>query len=65
VVFAAFVDDPGAVALSPEHQRFEWLGVDQAADRCTWPRSRRTIGDIAHLLSAANIGRVEDVLRVP
>ena len=27
VVFAAFVDDPGAVALSHEHQRFEWLGV--------------------------------------
>ena len=64
VVFAAFVDDPGAVVLSDEHQQFEWLAVEAAADRCTWPRSRRTIGDIVHLLGAANIHRVDDVLRV-
>ncbi len=64
VVFAAFVDDPGAVALSDEHQQFEWLGVEAAEARCTWPRSRRTIGDIVHLLGADNIHRVDDVLRV-
>jgi 8-oxo-dGTP pyrophosphatase MutT (NUDIX family) len=64
VVFAAFVDDPGPVAISGEHQRFEWLDVAAAAERCTWPRSRRTIGDIVQLLSPANIARVDDVLRV-
>ncbi len=64
VVFAAFVDDPGPVAISGEHQRFEWLDVVAAAERCTWPRSRRTIGDIVQLLSPANIARVDDVLRV-
>jgi 8-oxo-dGTP pyrophosphatase MutT (NUDIX family)/energy-coupling factor transporter ATP-binding protein EcfA2 len=64
VVFAAFVDDPGAVALSDEHQRFEWLGVDDAVARSTWPRGGRTIRDIVHLLGADNIHRVDDVLRI-
>ncbi len=64
VVFAAFVDDPGDVVLSEEHQRFEWLGVDAAMARCTWPRSRRTIADIVHLLGDENLDRVKDVLRV-
>jgi type II secretory ATPase GspE/PulE/Tfp pilus assembly ATPase PilB-like protein/8-oxo-dGTP pyrophosphatase MutT (NUDIX family) len=64
VVFAALVDDPGAVVLSDEHQRFEWLSVHAAMERCTWPRTRRTIGDIVQLLGPDNIHRVEDVLRV-
>jgi type II secretory ATPase GspE/PulE/Tfp pilus assembly ATPase PilB-like protein/8-oxo-dGTP pyrophosphatase MutT (NUDIX family) len=64
VIFAAFVDDPSGVVLSDEHQQFEWLDVDAARQRFTWPRSQRTIGDIVHLLSPANLGRVEDVLRV-
>ncbi|HEX8726406.1 MAG TPA: ATPase, T2SS/T4P/T4SS family [Gemmatimonadaceae bacterium] len=64
VVFAAFVDDPGAVTLSEEHQRFEWLPVDDAVSRSTWPRAGRTIRDIVHLLGADNIHRVDDVLRI-
>ncbi len=64
VVFAAFVDAPGAVALSHEHARCEWLSVEHAAQRCTWPRSRRTIGDIAQLLGPDNVARVDDVLRI-
>ncbi|MDE3128608.1 MAG: Flp pilus assembly complex ATPase component TadA [Gemmatimonadota bacterium] len=64
VIFAAFVDDPDGVVLSDEHQQFAWLDVDRARERFTWPRSQRTIGDIVHLLSPANLGRVEDVLRV-
>ncbi|OYV73489.1 MAG: hypothetical protein B7Z72_02410 [Gemmatimonadetes bacterium 21-71-4] len=64
VVFAAFVDAPGAVTLSHEHARFEWLAVDHAAQRCTWPRSRRTIGDIVQLLGPDNVARVDDVLRI-
>jgi type II secretory ATPase GspE/PulE/Tfp pilus assembly ATPase PilB-like protein/8-oxo-dGTP pyrophosphatase MutT (NUDIX family) len=64
VVFAAFVDDPGQVMLSDEHQRFEWLPVAEAIARSTWPRAQRTIADIVHLLGPDNVGRVEDVLRV-
>ncbi|OYV62682.1 MAG: hypothetical protein B7Z72_15020 [Gemmatimonadetes bacterium 21-71-4] len=64
VIFAAFVEEPAGVVLSDEHQQFEWLDVERARERFTWPRSQRTIGDIVHLLSPANLGRVEDVLRV-
>ena len=64
VVFAAFVDHPGSVTLSAEHGGFEWLDAAAAAERFTWPRSRRTMGDIVRLLSPANLDRVEDVLRV-
>jgi type II secretory ATPase GspE/PulE/Tfp pilus assembly ATPase PilB-like protein/8-oxo-dGTP pyrophosphatase MutT (NUDIX family) len=64
VVFAAFVDRPGPVALSDEHQAEEWMTLQAAADRFTWPRARRTIDDIARLLGPDNIGHVEDVLRV-
>ena len=63
-VFAAFVDNPPAVVLNEEHERFEWLDVSTAIARATWPRTQRTIADIVHLLGPENIGRVEDVLRV-
>ncbi len=64
VVFAAFVDEPGAVALSDEHDAFEWLDAGAAAERFTWPRSRRTLGDIGRLLGPDNLPHVQDVLRV-
>ncbi len=64
VIFAAFVDEPGDVVLCDEHQRYEWLDVEAAVDRFTWPRSRRMIRDIVHLLGPANIDRVDDVLRI-
>jgi 8-oxo-dGTP pyrophosphatase MutT (NUDIX family) len=64
VVFAAFVDEPAAFTLGSEHQRAEWLSVDEALDRFQWPREREALREIAHLLRTGDAGPVEDVLRV-
>ena len=64
VVFAAFVDEPAAITLGSEHQRAEWLTVDEALDRFQWPREREALREIAHLLRTGDAGPVEDVLRV-
>jgi type II secretory ATPase GspE/PulE/Tfp pilus assembly ATPase PilB-like protein/8-oxo-dGTP pyrophosphatase MutT (NUDIX family) len=64
VVFAAFVDEPGIVTLGSEHQRGEWLTVDDALDRYQWPREREALREITHLLKTGDAGPVEDVLRV-
>jgi len=64
IVFAAFVGEGAEVTLSDEHQRFEWLGVDEACDRFTWPRAARGLRDVRHLLSSGDGGPVEDALRV-
>jgi dihydroneopterin triphosphate diphosphatase len=64
VVFAAFVAEPAAVTLGPEHQRFEWLSVDGALDRFHWPREREALREVVHLLNRGDAGPVEDVLRV-
>jgi type II secretory ATPase GspE/PulE/Tfp pilus assembly ATPase PilB-like protein/8-oxo-dGTP pyrophosphatase MutT (NUDIX family) len=64
VVFAAFVDEPAAVTLGPEHQRYEWLPVDEVMHRFHWPRERAAMAEIMHLLSSGDAGPVEDVLRV-
>jgi 8-oxo-dGTP pyrophosphatase MutT (NUDIX family) len=64
IVFAAFVADESQVALGPEHQRFEWLTVDEALARYTWPRSRAALNDIVDLLASGHAGVADDVLRV-
>ena len=64
VVFAAVVPPDGRVSLGPEHAAYEWLGVEQAMARYSWPRSRAVLGDIAFLLRRGDAGEVEDVLRV-
>jgi len=64
VVFAAFVSEPGAVVTSAEHAAHEWLPVDRAKARFTWPRSRSVIDDIFALLGRGDAGPAEDVLRV-
>jgi type II secretory ATPase GspE/PulE/Tfp pilus assembly ATPase PilB-like protein/8-oxo-dGTP pyrophosphatase MutT (NUDIX family) len=64
VVFAAFVTEPAAITLGSEHQRAEWLTVDEALDRFQWPREREALREIAHLLRTGDAGPVEDVLRV-
>jgi type II secretory ATPase GspE/PulE/Tfp pilus assembly ATPase PilB-like protein/8-oxo-dGTP pyrophosphatase MutT (NUDIX family) len=64
VVFAAFVSEPAAVTLGPEHQRFEWLDVDAALARFAWPRERVALDEIVSLLREGDAGPVEDVLRV-
>lgn len=64
IVFAAFVAEPGEVALGEEHQRSEWLRVEEAAKRFTWPREKAALRDIVALLGGGDAGAVEDVLRV-
>lgn len=64
VVFAAFVDEPGNIVLSDEHQKFEWLSIEEAADRFAWPREREALDHIQRLLRTGDAGPVEDVLRV-
>ncbi|HKR08383.1 MAG TPA: ATPase, T2SS/T4P/T4SS family, partial [Gemmatimonadaceae bacterium] len=64
LTFAAFVDDDCIVELSEEHQRFEWLTLDGACDRFTWPREAHALRDAYHLLKTGDAGPVEDVLRI-
>ena len=63
IVFAAFVT-PKSVRLSAEHSAFEWLSLDLAAGKFTWPRAADALRDIRHLLRGGDAGPVEDVLRV-
>ncbi len=62
IVFAAFVK-PGEVRLSSEHASYEWLSIEDARARFTWPRAADALRDIRHLLAAGDAGPVEDVLR--
>jgi type II secretory ATPase GspE/PulE/Tfp pilus assembly ATPase PilB-like protein/8-oxo-dGTP pyrophosphatase MutT (NUDIX family) len=64
IVFAAFVESDSDVTLSDEHQRFEWVSLDEACDRFTWPRAAQALRDAHHLLARGDAGPVEDVLRV-
>lgn len=62
-VFAAFVPE-GAVRVSHEHDSAEWLPLEAARARLSWPRSRRALEDAAVLLADGTAGVLEDVLRV-
>lgn len=64
VVFCAFVDSSDAVTLGREHQEYEWLTLDEAANRYIWPRATQALGEIRKLLGSGNAGPAEDVLRV-
>jgi type II secretory ATPase GspE/PulE/Tfp pilus assembly ATPase PilB-like protein/8-oxo-dGTP pyrophosphatase MutT (NUDIX family) len=64
ITFAAFVSDDAEVVLGEEHQKFEWLSVDDACARFTWPREAHALRDAQHLLGGGDAGPVEDVLRV-
>ncbi|HMF88474.1 MAG TPA: ATPase, T2SS/T4P/T4SS family, partial [Gemmatimonadaceae bacterium] len=64
IVFAAFVDDDAVVMLGEEHQRSEWLSVDAACERYTWPREAHSLRDAHRLLASGDAGPVEDVLRI-
>jgi 8-oxo-dGTP pyrophosphatase MutT (NUDIX family) len=63
VVFAAFVPRATSPTLGPEHDLAEWLSVDEALARFTWPRSRHALHDIEDLLGGGDAGPAEDVLR--
>jgi dihydroneopterin triphosphate diphosphatase len=64
VVFAALVDAGARPRLSSEHDAAEWLGVDRALERFSWPRTRQALTDAAYLLANGDAGPLEDVLRV-
>ena len=64
IVFVAFVADNAEVRLSEEHQRYEWLSLDDACSRFTWPRAAHALRDARRLLGKGDAGPVEDVLRV-
>lgn len=64
VVFAAFVDAESSPRLGPEHDAAEWLGVETALERFSWPRSRQALRDAASILATGDAGPLEDVLRV-
>jgi type II secretory ATPase GspE/PulE/Tfp pilus assembly ATPase PilB-like protein/8-oxo-dGTP pyrophosphatase MutT (NUDIX family) len=64
ITFAAFVPEDAAVIMSDEHQRCEWLPLDDACARFTWPREAHSLRDAHHLLGGGNAGPAEDVLRI-
>ena len=47
-----------------EHQGYEWLSVEDAARRFTWPRAAHALADARRLLANGDAGPVEDVLKV-
>ena len=63
-VFAAFIGDTKKESLSAEHDASEWLDCEAAAGRFAWPRERRALEDIRHLLQDGTADRLEDVLRI-
>ena len=61
VVFAAFVDGNGDVVLGEEHQRHEWLTVDDALARFAFPLSLawlRVAGSVAISNSGSRSSRL-------
>jgi type II secretory ATPase GspE/PulE/Tfp pilus assembly ATPase PilB-like protein/8-oxo-dGTP pyrophosphatase MutT (NUDIX family) len=64
VVFAAFVADPGAVVTGTEHQAAEWLSVDDAMARFSFPAERESLRVAVELLATGDAGAIDDVMRV-
>jgi 8-oxo-dGTP pyrophosphatase MutT (NUDIX family)/energy-coupling factor transporter ATP-binding protein EcfA2 len=64
LVFAAFVRDDAKITLGEEHELYEWLTVDDACERYSWPREAHSLRDAQRLLATGDAGPVEDVLRI-
>jgi dATP pyrophosphohydrolase len=62
--FVAFVPADAEVSISDEHDAAEWLSVDLARSRLSWPRSRRALDDILVLFAHGGAGPLEDLLRL-
>jgi dATP pyrophosphohydrolase len=62
--FVAFVASDAEASLSEEHDAAEWLSVDLARSRLSWPRSRRALDDILTLFATGDAGHLEDLLRL-
>src|SRR4051812_8503854 len=60
MTFAAFVSDDAEIMLSEEHQRFEWVSVDEACSRFTWPREAHSLRDAQHLLRGGKPGQARE-----
>lgn len=63
IVFAAFVGE-GDVVIAGEHQRSEWLTIDDALRRFGFPSERASLREIVELLATGDAGAVDDVMRV-
>jgi dATP pyrophosphohydrolase len=55
--FAAEID--GDPQLDAEHDAFEWLSAEQAADRLAWPEQRRLVRLVAGMLASGIPGALE------
>ncbi len=63
-VFCAIVPAGSRIATSGEHDRGEWVSVEEAGRRFAWPREKRALADALELFATGDAGGVEDVLRV-
>jgi type II secretory ATPase GspE/PulE/Tfp pilus assembly ATPase PilB-like protein/8-oxo-dGTP pyrophosphatase MutT (NUDIX family) len=64
VVFAAFVAEPASVRIGAEHQAAEWLPVDDALARFSFPAERESLRVAVELLAGGDAGPVDDVMRI-
>jgi dihydroneopterin triphosphate diphosphatase len=64
IVFAAFVGEPGDVAIAAEHQSAEWLTIGDALQRFAFPGERASLLEAVDLLRTGDAGPIEDVMRV-
>lgn len=64
LLFVGFVADDASVTLDGhEHDAAEWLPLDAACARMTWPWARRRLAEGYELLRAGDAGVVDDVTR--
>jgi len=64
VIFVAFVADGAQPQLGGEHDLAEWMPVESATSRLSWPRSVAALRDASRVLRDGHAGSVEDVLRI-
>ena len=64
IVFVAFVDERQSVVIGNEHDRAEWLSVDEALGRLGFPAERASLREAVELLATGDAGAVDDVMRV-
>lgn len=62
--FVAVVEADAEFRLSEEHDEGQWLGIEQAKLRVSWPRLRRGLDDAVELVGSGGAGPLDDVLRV-
>ncbi|HEY4218823.1 MAG TPA: ATPase, T2SS/T4P/T4SS family [Gemmatimonadaceae bacterium] len=64
VVFAAFIAEPANVVIGGEHQAAEWLSVDDALARFSFPEERQSLRVAVELLAGGDAGPIDDVMRI-